>query len=58
MLWTLLEAYVITEEGKYNDVEIGLMERVLERFYPEVKDSRLDRIFWYLRERSNRELYK
>lgn len=58
MIWTLLEAYVITEEGRNYEVDQCLMERVSERFYPEVKDNRLDRIFSYLRDRSNRDLYK
>jgi hypothetical protein len=58
MIWTLLEAYVITEEGRNHDVDLCLMERVSWQFYPEVQDDRLDRIFSYLRNRSNRDLYK
>jgi len=58
MIWTLLEAYVITEEGRDHEVDLCLMERVSEQFYPEVKDKRLDRIFSYLQNRSNRNLYK
>lgn len=58
MIWTLLEAYVITEEGKDHEVDFWLMERVATQFYPELSDNRLDRIFSYLRDRSNRDLYK